>query len=835
MRNFVSPKFSPMDNVSSYNYNLELVRFYVENTDRNIFLTGKAGTGKTTFLRDLAATTFKRMVILAPTGVAAINAGGMTIHSFFQMPFGPQIPDDVRVIDSADVVIPFASRNIKKIRKQKMKLIRSLDLIVIDEISMVRSDLLDAVDSVLRGLRHSDKPFGGVQMLMIGDIHQLAPVAKQEEWELLKPYYKSVYFFDSHVLQKSSYISVELDHVYRQADKDFVDLLNKVRDNRLDSTGLAMLNKCYRPDFKPDEEDGYVTLMTHNSQVDDFNEDKMASLDTKKKIFHADINGNFPENSYPTKDQLALKVNAQVMFVKNDPSVEKAYYNGKIGKVMDFDDDNGTVMVRCKDEIVKVTPVKWENVEYVVNEKTGEIEENVLGSFQQIPLKLAWAITIHKSQGLTFDKLVIDASRAFAHGQIYVALSRCTSLEGLVLRSKLTSRTLTPDYNISSFLCDMEKKNPDENQMQSDKERYEYSMLIELFDFKELDERLAKLFNVVFENKNIFDRKVIEKGFELKSVIYNNVVTVAQRFKKQIDVMVAQQSDVENNAVLQGRIIKGCEYFKKSIAVLEDIRTLALDTENVAVNNDIQEALVALSEVVFVKNRCLDIAGKGFDVKDYLRVRNKAHVDFVFNKKDLKRQELKMSKEDRLLYNTLMDWRKEKADDNNVTQVQILPKKVIEEIVRNKPVNRSDLKRIAKLGLTKIKKFGAEIINMVLSSQGFDVVEDKKKDIDSDILTDTENKTKELFDRGLTIEDVSRERGISKTTVENHICKIIQKGCMDVRSFVTDDKIELMKEYFVECRDPSLSAARDVLGEEYSYFELKAVLSALRAGKIIDY
>ncbi len=629
---------------------------------------------------------------------------------------------------------------------------------------------------------------------------------------------------------------MELDHVYRQTDKDFVNLLNKLRNNILDSESKAILDKCYRPDFEPDDEDGYVILMTHNSQVDNFNDDKMDSLKTDKKVFKADIQGDFPENSYPTKEKLMLKINAQVMFVKNDPSAEKAYYNGKIGKVVSFDDD-GNVMVRCKDEMLKVVPVKWDNVEYVVNEKTAEIEENVLGSFQQIPLKLAWAITIHKSQGLTFDKLVVDASKAFAHGQIYVALSRCTSIEGLVLRSKLTAWALTPDHNINMFLSDMDNKYPDKCQMQSDKEGYEYLMLLDLFDFKELENRLAKLFNVVFENKNIFNRKVIEKGFELKSDIYNKVVTVAERLKRQIDAMVAQQPGVENNAALQERIVKGCEYFKKTLNVLEEVKTLPLDTENTAVNKDIQENMAALLEMMFVKNRCLDICINGFNVKEYLNVRNKSYIDFVYKKKDSSRQELKMPWQDKVLYDTLIKWRKEKADDNDVSPVQILPKKVIEDIVRLKPVNRSELKQIPKIGAMKIKRFGAEIIDMVLSSQGFDNKQkvENDKDGDANVLSDTELKTKELLDNGLTIEEASLERGFSRTTIESHISKIIQKGCYDVRTFVPDDKIKIIKEYFVECEDPSLTAARDVLGEDYSYFELKAVLAALRAGKIIDY
>ena len=461
------------------NEKIEMLNRFVQNTDVHIFLTGKAGTGKTTFLRNLAINSYKRMVIVAPTGVAAINAGGVTIHSFFQLPFGPIVPEGQRSKDNGQQILsPLSS---VKLNKTKLKIMRSLDLIVIDEISMVRADLLDAIDTVLRKVRRNNKAFGGVQLLMIGDIQQLAPVARQNEWELLQDYYKSVYFFDSLVLQKTPYICVELDHIYRQNDNDFIDILNQVRNNRLDSKNLQLLNSRHIPDFKADDNDGYITLTTHNYQADEINDEKLEAIKSKTLTFNAEIKGIFPENAYPTKEKLELKVGAQVMFVKNDPSPEKQYYNGKIGKIIDYDKNDG-IKVKCNDDIINVTPVKWQNFEYNLNEKTNEIEEKEIGSFTQIPLKTAWAITIHKSQGLTFDKVVLNAEMAFAHGQVYVALSRCTSLNGLVLNTKISNNVLYNDRTINTFVDKIPSLEPDENKLHFEETKFHYQMI--LCDFK---------------------------------------------------------------------------------------------------------------------------------------------------------------------------------------------------------------------------------------------------------------------------------------------------------------------------------------------------------------
>ena len=485
---------TPLSEKTFENQKLNFVEELVLHTDAHIFLTGKAGTGKTTFLKSLPLKTHKRMIVVAPTGVAAINAGGQTIHSFFQLPFGPQLPDGVQDTRKGRET---PSMQFQRMKSAKLKIMRTLDLLIIDEVSMVRADVLDAMDAVLRRARRSSRPFGGVQVLMIGDVHQLAPVAKPDDWELLSPYYKTVYFFGSHVLQKTNYLCVELDHIYRQHDRDFITLLNKVRDNRMDEECLRLLNSRYIPDFKP--ADGYITLTTHNYQADEINESRLRELKTKSLRFEAVVTGNFPQSMYPTKADLELKIGAQVMFVKNDPNPEKAYYNGKIGQLTGYYDEDGEVEVTCGDDVIRVPKVKWPNLEYTLNEETKQIEEKEIGGFTQIPLRLAWAVTIHKSQGLTFDKLVVDAQQAFAHGQIYVALSRCTSLEGLVLKTRLSSNALIGDGVVDYFVEQMPEKEPSQEKVDGLRREYELTTMLELIDFQGIYRVTGRLAKVVLD------------------------------------------------------------------------------------------------------------------------------------------------------------------------------------------------------------------------------------------------------------------------------------------------------------------------------------------------
>lgn len=420
------------------NFELDVARFIVEKTDMSLFLTGKAGTGKTTFLREVVCYTKKKCIVLAPTGIAAVNAGAMTIHSFFQFGLGPFVQG---------VIEP---KSDFRINKSKLELIRHLQLLIIDEVSMVRADLMDHIDVELRRIRRNSKPFGGVQLLMIGDLQQLPPIAHGGEDELLRQYYKTLYFFSSAALKSMKYSCIELKNVYRQTDRHFIDILNHARNCTLTSQDISDLNARYIPGFSPKPEDGYIRLMTHNRQVDYVNETELEKLDSKPYTFVAAVTGTFPEESYPTADSLTLKKGAQVMFIKNDP--ERRFINGTLGEVKSIDKNSIAVRLAESGMIIDVEPMEWQNIRYQFDEESKEISSKQIGRFKQYPLKAAWAITVHKSQGLTFDKAIIDVHAAFSPGQAYVALSRCRTLDGLVLSSPVSASVFMRDNAVDAYM-----------------------------------------------------------------------------------------------------------------------------------------------------------------------------------------------------------------------------------------------------------------------------------------------------------------------------------------------------------------------------------------------
>lgn len=424
--------------MESGNFELNVARFIVEKTDMSLFLTGKAGTGKTTFLRDVVHHTKKKCIVLAPTGIAAVNAGAMTIHSFFQFGLGPFVKG---------VIEP---KSDFRINKSKLELIRNLQLLIIDEVSMVRADLMDHIDVELRRIRRNSKPFGGVQLLMIGDLQQLPPIAHGGEDELLRQYYKTLYFFSSAALKSMKYSCIELKTVYRQTDGHFINILNHARECTLTNQDISDLNTRYIPDFSPRPEDGYIRLMTHNRQVDYINATEMAKLDSHPFTFEAAVTGTFPEESYPTANSLTLKKGAQVMFIKNDP--ERRFINGTLGEIRSIDKNCIAVRLAESGKTIEVEPMEWQNIRYQFDDETKEISSKQIGRFKQYPLKAAWAITVHKSQGLTFDKAIIDVHAAFSPGQAYVALSRCRTLEGLVLSSPVSASVFMKDKAVDAYM-----------------------------------------------------------------------------------------------------------------------------------------------------------------------------------------------------------------------------------------------------------------------------------------------------------------------------------------------------------------------------------------------
>ncbi len=823
------------DGKTFVNQKLQFVEDLVLHTDAHIFLTGKAGTGKTTFLKSLPTKTHKRMVVVAPTGVAAINAGGQTIHSFFQLPFGPQVPEGAQKHSS------YGSKELaaqyQKIRGTKLKIMRTLDLLIIDEISMVRADVLDAVDAVLRRARRSSRPFGGVQVLMIGDVHQLAPVAKPEEWEVLAPYYKTVYFFGSYVLQRSDYLCVELEHIYRQHDTDFITLLNKVRDNLMDADCIRLLNSRYIPDFKPS--DGYITLTTHNSQADNINESRLRSLKSKSRYFKAEIKGTFPQQLYPTKEELELKIGAQVMFVKNDPNPEKAYYNGKIGQLTAYNEDTGELEVTCGNERIHVSPVVWQNMDYTLNEENQQIEEQEIGSFTQIPLRLAWAVTIHKSQGLTFDKLIVDAQQAFAHGQVYVALSRCTSLEGLVLKTKISSNALVNDGIVDYFMEKMPEKEPSQEKVDILRKDYELTTILELIDFQEIYRTTGRLAKVVTDNLSLFEGAMLQELVRLHDSFKSEMLNVSQKFAIQVQ-RLHQEGLCEANPALQERLQKGGAYFKEHLQTITDnIQKLPFKTDNKTVNEQITDILKQLRDESVVKIGCLEGYEKKFSVEEYHKI--KAIKLLEAEKATKSKYTIKEGvMEKSTLYAALNAWRADKAEEEDAELYNIIPSKTLKEISKVRPVSLAELKQIEGIGPKRVKAFGRDIVNIVRVYSGMELLDNEMAEIELSEDKPAKPKppkgetyliTKRMIDKGMTVEEIATERGLAQSTIYGHIARFVEQGEYAATDFIEKEKYDIIEEYFRDTEDTSLNAAREVLGDDFEFWELRMVLAGMQAEK----
>jgi hypothetical protein len=609
------------------NTELELAWNFIENTDRSIFLTGKAGTGKTTFLHQVKSKSLKRLIVVAPTGVAAINAKGVTIHSFFQLPFGPIIPDGSQ----------FQQRGNYKMRfgKQKIDIIKSLDLLIIDEISMVRADLLDGIDQVLRRYKDSDKVFGGVQVLMIGDLQQLAPVVNPSEWSLLESYYETAYFFSSHCFQQANALGIELLHIYRQDNPKFIAILNEIRNNNLSQASADELNKRYVPDFQANKNEGYITLTTHNNRAQKINNVELNNLSSQSQYYSADIKGTFSEQAFPTDNKLQLKVGAQVMFIKNDSSADKRYFNGKIGTVIKL--DKKEVVVKCPedDEPIITKPEIWENVKYSINQDSKQITEDFVGSFEQIPLRLAWAITIHKSQGLTFDKAIIDAQESFAHGQTYVALSRCRTLEGMVLTKKINASQIINDARVLSYIQHVQDNPPTELDLSQSQKIYQLNLINDLYDYSSFVYPLKRCLSLYYKNQNSLEGNVLESLSAILDNGVNNLLRVNANFSKQLFDLASDVEIPEKSEVIQLRIQKANEYFINQ--TLECIKApldgLNFTTENKEIQKNLDKQILIIEELLEIKLYCLKGMSQGFSGQAYLELRAQATLQNLKPKK----------------------------------------------------------------------------------------------------------------------------------------------------------------------------------------------------------
>ncbi len=801
------------------NKEMQLAKKLIETTNENIFLTGNAGTGKTTFLNLLRTQTAKRMVVLAPTGVAAINAKGQTIHSFFQLPFTPFLPE--------------YKKEKGQIKKDKINIFRTIDLLVIDEISMVRADLLDAIDDRLREYRKQKySPFGGVQCLFIGDLQQLPPVVRDEDWALMQKHYSTPFFFSSKALQESSYVTIELKKIYRQADEKFISILNEVRNNHLSMESLNELNKHYLPEYEPKE--GEIFLTTHNKIADAFNEKKLNELEEESNIYNAIIKDRFPESMYPVDESLELKIGAQVMFTRNNR--EANYYNGKIGTIIDLSEHK--ITIKCKEDAFPIVAERetWENTEIKIDKESKDQYEEVVGSFSQFPLRLAWAITIHKSQGLTFDRAIIDAIASFSHGQVYVALSRCKSLDGMVLKSPIKLESIITDLNVTRYMqYEGERAANIEEALPQLQKRYMIVLLNEMFDFTDIHQIFGRVFNMAQTGNPLHN--LMPKLCDLVSAEYKSltseIVDVANKFRNQYTALVDAASNIYTDEHLQQRIKAAVGYFLGKLADIDiDIYNEDIELDNRSVEDAYNAQTAEFVKLVRIKTALLSaFKEQPFTTTSFLEARAKATLDIEMGKLERTKADMTVAGVDPVLQHRLTIWRSDKADGGPLAYVMSM--KTLQEIAARLPKSTEDMKTIPGLGTKRITKYGDEIVKIVRQFIA-DKRDDKLTDEEKELMTkasskktkssksskssepDTYQKTLILFKEGKSIQEIVDERSLSLGTIENHLTKLVYNCELKAEDVIDESQLNMIDKVLSKKTDISIHDLRKEIKERVS-------------------
>ncbi len=825
----------------------EQVLRFVNETNRPVFLTGKAGTGKTTLLKYIKENTFKQICVVAPTGVAAINAGGSTIHSFLQIPFGPFVPavDASGELDVARTRLPEMKYN-----SRRLQLFRTLELLVIDEVSMVRADLLDQMDLMLRRIRRNNQPFGGVQVLLIGDLYQLPPVARAEEWALMNGRYATPFFFDSFVVRHFPPVYVELEKIYRQNEQTFLDVLNAVRNNRMDAHTLELLNARFRPHIPDEVYREHVTLTTHNAKADAINSRNLEALTTPTKKFKAVVEGNFPTTSFPAEEELILKVGARVMFLKNNS--EKDYFNGKTGIVIDFEEDE--IVVQCDgDQLpIHVLPEKWANTTYSIN-SSNEVREDILGTFEQYPLRLAWAITIHKSQGLTFDKIIIDAADSFSAGQVYVALSRCRTLQGLTLSSRIDTRALTNDASVVRFADTSAHAEKLTDAFVTARQGYIRSILFAIFDFSVLQKLREDLGGALMIHRSKFNQDGITWLQRYFNAI-ENLNQVAMKFKTQLGALTESQPDPEQHPELQQRLQKAAVYFitvcEEELKLMQQspLRTdskLAAD----AFQSLMQDSANALNEKV---SHFRVMAENGFSFSGYVRQRLKAKTP-PFTVQVLETaKNVKVASDVRYpaLYRALLILRDAICLEDELPNYHVATAKTLTELTNTLPLTEKQLLKISGFGPARVNAFGArflKIINDYVNENGITPEinleeeapkkkKEKKEKKERPAKVEKESTaaiTYRMYRSGMDVATIARERAYALTTIEGHLARYVASGDIQVEELVSPNNINKVNAILDEGDMSSLSEAKARLGDDVSWSDLKFVVAA-RKGSQVD-
>ena len=738
---------------------------FINQTNEPVFLTGKAGTGKTTLLHRIIESTHKQAIIVAPTGIAALNAGGVTIHSFFQLPFGgfipefnvaPQFTDSVKLETKDSLLRHF------KMNSQRKSLIRNLELLIIDEVSMLRADLLDAIDWTLRNVRKNNRPYGGVQVLFIGDLLQLPPVVKQQEWSILHKYYSGMFFFHARVIQESAPIYIELSKIYRQDDASFIDILNHLRNNEMKEEHVSLLNKYVNTEIKPAEKDGYITLTTHNNKADEINQTALKTLKEKSHFYKAEITKEFPKHLYPLEETLELKIGAQIMFIKNDISFDKNFYNGKMGVVSALGKEEIFITFPEEKKTIEVEKYEWNNIKYVLDENTGEITEEITGTFVHYPIKLAWAITVHKSQGLTFDKAILDVSQVFAPGQAYVAFSRLRSLSGLILTSPIRLNGLINDRNVVNYANNKADNDKLSHTLELATKNYLLESLLDAFDWYELSSKWAS-----HEASYTFATSKSEKGKVKTWVTHQNqaiqsTVDPAKKFQNQLNKLFSTQGiDLEH---IQERVEAAYNYFFKTLdnvvySTLKQMADLGRKSKTKAFLEELQELDELQTEAILKLKKSklmmmLMLSGRPFTKEDLLNAEIKNYKTAKIAKIQQEKRENK----------SLLD-----LDDEP-----------IEEII---PIK-------------KAKK--------------------EKKEKRSTYL-----QTLDLIQEGLSIEQIARKRQLSPNTINSHFMNLIKAEEIELRDVMPEERIRELEDYFDGYTENSLTPLKEQLGNKVTWEELK--------------
>lgn len=760
---------------------------YARLTDRCIYLTGKAGSGKTTFLRNLRTHTKKQIVVAAPTGVAAINAEGTTLHSLFQLPLSPFIPtEEMRKSLIGSI----------RMRAERRRVLYEMDVLVIDEISMVRADVLDMVDTLLRHFRYRrDVPFGGVQVIFIGDMYQLPPVVQEDEWRMLSPYYKGIYFFNSKVYEEIQPVHIELDKIFRQSDRAFIDILNEVRNNSLSQASLERLNNLYQPQYENKDDDYHIVLTTHNAKADAMNERKLAELTGREQHYMAKVEGEFAERNYPTENDLCLKVGARVMFVKNDEEVPRRFYNGKMGVVEQLGDDY--VMVVCEEgESIRVYPMVWRNVRYESDERTRMITETELGTFRQLPLRLAWAITIHKSQGLTFDKVLIDAEAAFASGQVYVALSRCRSLDGLVLMTRLNGNSLGNDRQILDFEKTRTPVDNLDGMLDKDKMHYRIHLYCGLFDFRSLHSQLGHLQSFIKEHEGKLTG-VDDEFLKSFPLAVDALQSVGDSFKKQIVSLAGEQN------FLQQRLKAAATYFCERInGMLAGMRP-PFYTDNKAISREADEVMGNIFVALQRKKRMIKNVGDDMGMESYFEAKNRLLP--VWNKSTYAAEQADGDNKEVLyegLFKQLLRHRAAVAKEKGLPIYMVASTAALIAISNALPLDKKDLFSIKGVGRKKVEQYGDDWLRIVAEYCTRYGLESKAVRQQEERLAQTQaQKPKkrqkgdswrmsvEMFKTGKSISDIAEERVLKYATIAGHLIDGVREDMLNMSDLVENERL----------------------------------------------